>query len=304
MRSTLLVVVVLLAAGSLRYNLGPSSVSPAALDWSEAAESIREGWRPGDAVRVEPFWLRGSAGLLLDRLREGERTVPFDRSVPNDPMFNAKYERLWVLSAFGVSERRGLPFQAVLEGSQELEGGLVLQRYRLPPSPIRVDLLSRLKEAVVERWVGDEEPRTCEWRQDHHNCGANSWENVLVAVKEVARSPRRCVLLHPYPDRGTVRLTFPDVRLGHSLLVRSGFTLDAARNQNGSETTLRIRINGVEVARRVEPPNDWTWTSTTVNTVAQRGETVEVALEVTAVEEDFRDLCVDAYVLSSSPPQR
>jgi hypothetical protein len=78
-------------------------------------------------------------------------------------------------------------------------------------------------------------------------------------------------------------------------LIRSGFTLEAARNEKGSAVTVRVFVDNEEVLHRVEPPHAWHFESVEIDT--STGSTADVRIEATAEDERFRDLCVEAFVL-------
>ncbi len=292
--------VILLSAFALWASLEPQPATPTADQWDAARALIAGDYRKGDAVRIFPPWLREAAADLGAPAGHDEAMPDFDLTVPPDPMFAARYERLWVVTAL---DRPGpaAPDGAELELEETLDGGLTVQRYLLAASPIEVDLMERLPKARVERWVGDGKRRQCRWRGDKHDCRGKHWENVRVVHQEVAGSPRRCILLHPYPDGGRVSVVFGDVTLSAGLLIRAGFTLEAARNEAGSDATLTVAIDGDEVLSRREAKNGWTFEPSWVDTAARKGEKASISVEVFAEKEAFRDLCLDAFVLARAP---
>ena len=80
-------------------------------------------------------------------------------------------------------------------------------------------------------------------------------------------------------------------------LLRSGFILEAARNEHGSDCDVRVSIDGAEVARWTEPKNGWHYQTHTLDTKRWAGQKVALEIEVSARDEDFRDLCVNGFAM-------
>lgn len=292
---------IVLSAIGLWLSLEPRPLAPSPDQWAAVRDRIRQDWRAGDGVRVHPFWLREAAGVLAELEPKPDRPgLPdfIDVSLPPDPIFVQRHERLWLVSALGRAADAPVPGgDAVLEVEEALAGDILLRRYRLGESPILADLLDQLEHARVDRRHGDQR-RACRWDGKHHDCKGHPWENVGVRVAEVGGAPRRCLVLHPYPDNGTVSVTWSEVELGAQVLLRVGLTLESARNEKGSEATVVVALDGREVWRHVEPPNAWNWTTATIDTSDRAGERASLRVEVSARQEAFRDLCADAFVLS------
>lgn len=284
------------SAFALWMTLDPGLPAPSGDDWKRAKARIEQDFQAGDGIVVHPFWLTDAAGVLAQLDRKQKRWELVDQSIPPDPIFAARKKRVWVLSAMGRTDA-GEPAGGQMTLEEDLGGGLALKRYDMPASPIEVDLLDRIAKAKVERHA-DGKSRTCRWVGRRHNCRGKPWENVGVETKHAGGATRRCAVLHPYPNGGVVDLTWAKVKLSEGLLVRSGFTLDAARNEKGSDVVFTVRLDGKQVYERTEPKNGWTWTSGWIDTGGRRGSTATVTLSVTAAEEAFRDLCVDAFVMS------
>jgi hypothetical protein len=95
---------------------------------------------------------------------------------------------------------------------------------------------------------------------------------------------------------------FEKVPLSNSILLRSGLTLEAARRAEGSDVTVVVTVNGEERLQWQEPRNGWKWTDHWVDTQSMKGVTGTIQIDVTALEEEFRDVCLDGYILSSIVP--
>ncbi|MFT5431902.1 MAG: hypothetical protein ACI9OJ_002600 [Myxococcota bacterium] len=277
---------------SLWVALSPAVPTPEKADWLAAGRAVSERFETGDVLRFDPFWLDPPIALFEPF---GGQPPPVFRGLPADEIINPSYTRVWVLTAFDRDAPRA-PAGAGLVEELPLGAGLTLRGWTLPPSPVKRDLLADLDSAVVERWApGQPGKRRCHWRNDRHDCKGRHWETVELSTQHVGGAPRRCMVLHPYPNHGTVGVTWRNVELGSAILIRSGFTLEAARNEKGSAVKLRVFVDNQLVLDRIEPPHAWHFDSSDIGT--ETGTTADVRIEATAEDERFRDLCVEAFVL-------
>ncbi|MFT7625815.1 MAG: hypothetical protein ACI9WU_005006 [Myxococcota bacterium] len=288
-----LVVVVGLSTWSLAAAVNAGPDTPTLDQWDGARAYLAERWQDGDGVRVHPFWLREASGALatLD-----QATLPpehLDLGWPADAVWAAQRGRVWVVSAMDRDDAV-LP-QGDVDLDETLPGGIRVRRVVMADNPVLFDLSNRLGEARVTREGPGGGLRRCVWRNGRHDCRGKHWENVRTDWVEVGGAPRSCIILHPYPDNGTVRLRFDNLPAGAGVLLRSGFTLESARNENGSDAVLSVRLGDDEVLRRVEPQNAWAWRDAWIPLDGSRRS---LTVEVFAEKEAFRDLCVSGWVLS------
>ena len=289
-----------LASVAIWKSIDPGPPAPTDEEWQAAAELIGSEWKDGDGLRVHPFWLRESAAKLAGDLVDGEPPRDMDLSLPADSMFEVNHRRIWVVTAMGRQDDvPGLVYGHELELDKEVAPGLVVRRYRMTASPLVVDLREVLADAKVTRAGRRGNARPCRWKNKQHDCQGRSWENVAVGVHEVAGSPRRCFLLHPFPDGGKVTITWKDLELGAGVLIRAGLTIDAARNEKGSDAKVTVSVDGKRSAAWTIPKHSWEHHSRWIPTRASRGD---LSISVTASQEDFRDVCVDGFTLASPPP--
>ena len=279
----------LAAVWSLWRSARPGPAAPSADEWFAARGALEPHMGTGDLIVVHPAWLREAAGLEA----LGEVAV----TSPADPWDLARHPRVHVVVAVGYPDP-DLPDFLEATDRAELVPGIRWVAYRVD-SPVAADLTDRLDQAVVERWAGDAPPRRCTWSltRARHECRGKPWEDVSVQVHQVAGSPRRCIMLHPYPDGGTVGVTFPAVPLAARLQVRAGFVIESARREDGSDAGVVVRIDGDAVAQSTVGRNDWAFEAVDVDTTALTGSPHAVTVEGTAQREAFRDLCVDAVGL-------
>ncbi|MBT9554739.1 MAG: hypothetical protein IV100_01865 [Myxococcales bacterium] len=302
----LMAMLVAVSSVSLWFALSPGPKEPTDAEWSAVTAHIGSRIEPGDALRVHPFWLR-EGGAISDAIQaslgaNAERALPVDFSVPLDPLELGAFRRLWLVSAFGRDDAEAPP-GATLEDTTAFPGGLTAQLYALPESPVRLRLIDALTSAQVQRFGPNVAKRDCRWMGDRHACRGRPWEDVAVAVHEVGGAPRTCFVLHPYPSGGTVVVRFPAVTLDAGVIIRAGFTLDATKSDQGSDATVRVKLDGAVVLDRVAPRNLWAFVPSFIDTASRRGQKADLAIEVTAVREDFRDLCVDGFVVSRPVPE-
>jgi len=288
---------------ALFHATASTSDNPTVDDWRAAASLIHSQLEPGDGIRVEPVWRRdGAAHVVPMDQNNGELSGMVDLSIPADPMFVARHRRLWLVSAMGRDVRPDGWEDLVEEHRTQISEDMAVVRFSASQTPILTDLLTQVPLARVER-VEDGKPlRKCTWRNKVHRCNGRAWEDVSVIFAEVGGSPRRCIKLHPYPHNGLVRIIFDEQTLGNSLLVRSGITLEAARRSEGSDATVVVSIDGSERLRWIEPRHGWDWTPHWIDTSDMAGHTARISLDVYAEQEEFRDVCLDGYILSTAVP--
>jgi hypothetical protein len=300
----LLSAVVIVAGGALWYSLDMPPAAPRYEQWLEARDVIKADFRDGDGIRVEPIWLREGAAIVSTMDEPlGQPPTFVDLSEPPDPMFGAKHGRIWLVSAMGRTDVPHYLKNAAVGFEQKVGDDLLIRRFDMDGTLLRVDLLDRLPTARIERRAPDGKRRFCTWKKQarHHHCHGHSWENSKVDLYEVGGAPRRCLNLHPSPDRGIVSVTFPKVPLSAGIWIHTGFPLEAARREEGSDALVVIRVDGQEKARRVEPKNGWSWTGTWVDTSDADGTRADVTIEVSADNVSYRNLCMDGYIVSERP---
>ena len=282
---------------SLFWHVSPGIAAPTHQDWQEAGAWLSSRAQPHDVIRFRPVWLSEAETMLTVLPKD---RIPFvDRTQRASVMLGARYSRLWVFSA--LEQTFGAPPPgSVEEGRFELNGGIKVRLYRLERDRIRFALANRLDNAVVSRrrtQSGDFLP--CRKRGKAHDCLGKAWENVESDWHHVGGAPRYCFILHPYPDRGAVRIRWPQVPFESSVLLRSGFTLEAARNEKGADCQVVVSLNGDVVAEWKEPKNAWHFDEHLIDTSHVQGTEGSLQIEVYSPDEDFRDVCFDGAVLTT-----
>ncbi len=147
MRRIPLVLIVLLGAGSLAFDLTLGARLPSEGDWAEAAGALRARAQPGDAVQIWPAWAE-RARLFVD-------AMPVMAEEDLAAADYAGVRRLWVLSLprtpwfaspQAVLERRG----ATASGDEQRFGALALRAFDLHAPPVAADLTHSQEEHEVD----------------------------------------------------------------------------------------------------------------------------------------------------------
>ncbi len=222
-------------------------------DWRAAAAFVREQWQEGDLALAAPAWadplLRRHLGDVL-RLRDVARSDL------------AGYRRLWSLS------QRGYRPAEADDGPPELRrqfGRLLVERWRLATPRLLFDFVAHVERARVAR-LDDHRERVCSWRRtppsgtgglgrgpyrpEHHAvCPGGIWVGATV-VEDLSLRLRRCVLQPP--PGAPLTVTFEDVPLeGGQLVAYAGLYHRDERKREGPPITLRVLLDGREIARMV-----------------------------------------------------
>ena len=163
----------------------------------------------------------------------------------------------------------------------------------------KYNLVEHLGDALVSRQRHPQGSyEACVRRGNMHDCRGKPWENVRADWHHVGGSPRRCFVLHPYPDHGAVKILWRQVPLESQLVLFSGFTLEAARNEQGADCEVRVFIANELVAEWTEAKNGWGFVRHVIETDSWSGRPADIEIQVASRDEDFRDLCFDGHVVS------
>jgi hypothetical protein len=181
--------------------------------WQRAAEIVREGYRPGDLIVFAPAWNDPVGRLHLGDL------IPIEMAARMDA---ARYARIWELSIRGARapETAGLTPVA----STDI-GGIAVRLFTRTPATVVSDVLDVLPTARVE---GPARP--------------------TLELAEVGFAPHRCIQVIP-PANGTVKITFPQLMLGTSLVGYAGLADIFTRRSPRGPGTLETTIDGRSVGK-------------------------------------------------------
>lgn len=306
----------IVALGVARIYAQRSSV-PAPDDWRAAAEAVGAGLQDGDGVTWAPYWagegrqfLHGLPGFHLPDVEAADL---------------ARYERVWLMGAFG-RDADDLP-----EGHRRVErqdfGEVTLDLVEVGGERVMGDLYAALETARVTResrrseacdfWDGrgwhctlkksPDATRRClarpidrrlrDRRRDPH-CGLDAWLNVSRDVRVIGDFPRRCVWFHPQQGK-TLRLVWPDAPAGGSLVIDHGFSDQVITDHTRKEirttpATLVVRRGEATLGEHVvTPEKGWRrWR-------LPAGEGGPIVIEATTESTTDAHLCIDVTVRGS-----
>jgi hypothetical protein len=275
-------------------------------DWKRAADFVRQNHRARDAVAAAPAWADPTLRRVLgDRIRLADA----GRSDL------ASFERLWALSIRG---KKPADAPARRPDLSRQFGRVQLDRWDLGPSAAVYDLVQNVEHARVSMVNGGLE-RACPFRRgapggggglgkgvvppaDRFVCDpSESWLFVApVVLEDLGLSPRYCVWQHP---RGPepIRVTYPDVPLGQSLVLYGGLYYEHERMLQGAPVTAEVFVQGTRAGRMVHRDGEG-WKRTVIP-LGEKGSSLprgEIRIEVSTPRPHRRGFCWAATVRSAA----
>jgi|GEM_PF-3385365 len=304
-----------LAAGLLLF-VGAGVTSLLLPGWQErrlpsraAAEScgrlLADAWSEHDLVRVEPYWYRENADVLLGAL-EARTHAPFgwfDERADLDPENAWRFDKVFVLHLPEVTGKTAadlVPPGFELTARSPCGDRLELLQLRPPRAALRFDLLRDVGKAEVRRVFKDGTSKACPWDGRRHHCDSAEWKNVGVRWKDVGGSRRTCLYVEPTPDDSRLEVRFPSVVLGARTLIWGGLSISGARKPSGGEVTLEVRIGGASRVTHREPPKEYRWNRFDLDTRDVAGVPTDLTYVVSVRKSGWRQFCLDT--LSVDPP--
>ena len=285
-----------LGIASFAIHLMPQEKAPSDEEWNAVGEWLASHVKSNDAVRFRPFWL--SQGETSLQAFSGRNIPLVVRTDDGEGHISGRFNRVWVVTALSYDDPDG-PEGAKLIETHTLAGGVRVHLFSMPKGRKTYDLVDRLGDALVSRQRHPQGSyEACVRRGDMHDCRGKPWENVRADWHHVGGSPRRCFVLHPYPDHGAVKILWRQVPLESQLVLFSGFTLEAARNEQGADCEVRVFVANELVAEWTEAKNGWGFVRHIIETESWSGRAADIEIEVSSRDEDFRDLCFDGHVVS------
>lgn len=278
---------------------------------AEACGRLLAGWwGENDLVRVEPYWYRENADVLLGAL-EARTHAPFswfDERADLDPENAWRFTKVFVLHLHQVTGHEAADL--VPPGFQLLErtpcgDRLELVQLRPPRATVRFDLLHEAGKAEVRRVFKDGTSKACPWDGTQHRCESTEWKNVGVRWKDVGGSRRTCLYVEPTPDDSRVEVRFPGVELGARTLVWGGLSISGARKPSGGEVGFEVRIAGATRVTHREPPKEYRWNRFELDTRDVAGVPTDLTYVVSVRKSGWRQFCLDTLsvdVPSGSTP--
>lgn len=217
---------------------------PDRADWAAATGYVRAQLRPGDGVTWTPAWA-GEGRLFFEGL------PAFHLPDPAAADFG-RYDRVWVLGAFGGGAR-DLPAAEANVVDRQVFGGVTVERVQPGGDRVVGDLYAGLEGARVVRvrkggaeqacdfWDGrgwhcdlkkaPDATRSClgapvrtrlQQRRGDPHCGLDPWLHVSRDVRVIGAGARRCVWFHPIAG-ATVEIRWPGAPAASRLVIDYGF---------------------------------------------------------------------------------
>ena len=180
--------------------------------WLQASDVVRAGYQPGDLIVFAPDWVDPTGRLFLGDL------IPLDVAGRMDA---ARYGRIWELS---IRDARAADTAGLTPVATATVEGIEIRSFARPPVTVVSDVRDALPTARVE---GGMRPS--------------------LELAEVGYAPHRCLQIAPSPGR-PVRITFPQLALGTSLVGYVGLADVFTRRDIRAPGSLAVEIAGVQVA--------------------------------------------------------
>lgn len=180
--------------------------------WSKAEAIVRAGYAPGDLIVFAPEWVDPVGRLHLGDL------IPLDMAARMDA---ARYGRIWELS---IRDAHAPETNGLTPVATEEMDGLTIRAFVREPVKVLADVRDQLSTVRVE---GGGRP--------------------TLELAEVGYAPHRCLQVTPAPGK-PVRITFPQLALGSSLVGYVGLADVFTRRDIRAPGTLAVEIGGHVVA--------------------------------------------------------
>jgi hypothetical protein len=223
--------------------------------WDRAAAIVRAGYQPGDLIVFAPDWVDPVGRLHLGDL------IPVDMAARMDA---ARYARIWELSIRGA---RSPDTAGLAPVSDEDADGVRVRRYEQTPVQVLADVREHLAGARVE---------------------GGKLERPSLELAEVGFAPHRCIQITPILSQ-PVRLTFPQLPLGTSLVGYVGLADVFTRRDVRAPGKLEVEIGGATVAT-VTPGVDDGWVRFAVTTTPGAADVTFIA----SADAQQRQICFAA----------
>ncbi|MFB6351054.1 MAG: hypothetical protein ABEN55_05925, partial [Bradymonadaceae bacterium] len=296
--AAVVVAAALTAGGWLGWTL-LRSLSPPGLD--ETRAHLRERIKPGDALLDRSDWHLA----FIEGSEVSDETEPPEGVEIGHGLFEGFHgrigalanDRIWAVARPG---RNGDWIDRVAGLGNVLERRQ-FGRYQVigvdPPDRTE-SLIGSLEDLTVSYRSSDGKRVTADKRGDGRPVwqakNAPSWAKVRPKTCTHGGMARRGVYAHPTDD-GELTLTWEDVRLGSTLVVRAGLEDDIVVWERG-DVTVEVRIDGrAEAPLMVRNRRGIQWRAYDTSTFA--GKRADVAMTITTDKAAQRWFCLDAIVM-------
>ena len=262
--------------------------------WKDAAAKVKAERKPGEPVLFAPLWVEP-----LGRHHLGDQLDP-ELLMLSDV---DSHQRVFEVSVRGKRH----PWLVGQRPSQRWTlGRVTVALYeRETPAEVLFDFTARIQDARVtliqnaSEASKDARVRRCRWkngargRRGRFTCDPRrGWNWVGPHLAEVAHRPYRCIFAHPV-DEHVVRITFPAVKMGNTLVGYTG--IDDFENRKRSDAPVVLKVfAGPKQIKVVHHQNAWPWRRFTVVTRAHAGQSLPVSFEVSTPAAFARTFCFAA----------
>ena len=272
---------------------------------ADVRASLQQSWEPGDGLIIIPSWDDGAYAYLTEALPASSPDSPTDAIIRGerlDPLELLNRKRLWVVSRFGRDGSLGvLSAEDVTATSTTGYGsGVSLTRYDLSTIDFGPSLTANIAKLKVVRKLANGKEKACQWRGGAHRCSLDAWLDVKTESRNVYHRDVNWLFAHAGPDGGTLIITWEDVPRARALALRAGFTQASVRNKGGTDTSVTAFIDDREVSRVTLSPYHY-GQETRLIEPPPGDETMVVRLEVTAAQSSWRQVMLEANLLSQVP---
>ena len=253
--------VVALALGDCARLVVGAETAPREADWGAAEAAVRAGFAPGDLIVAAPGWADPMMRLHLGDL------VPVAVAARAD---SDRFGRIWEVSIRGAIAAEARPPSAC---TGILDGRVRVRRCDRPAARVLYDARAHLGEVVANRV---------------RSGVALSFTPALI-VGEVDYAPHQCMLVQPDLPGTVMRLEWPSVRLGRTLVGYAGMHHFHSRKLADGPVDVVVLIDDHEALRFTQRNRDG-WRRFEIATRAGRNASVRV--EISSAQPRERKLCL------------
>jgi len=280
----------------------------------EAVKMVRDGFKPGDQVRVVPSWSEsiwhklawGKGGLPTKALHRGDKL---------DPIELLQASRVWVIATFdrpAVVDFEHLTFKEVENTAVGSDTGVTVALYTHERPWKRLAQLSKsMRQTKMAYAKPGEKTKPCRLRGTSQACGKG--QTVHVKRDNVHHREVEWALLVPGADGWTARMEWPLKAVAprgpkapkdappvtdYHVVVRAGLTLPSTRKP-GETTFGKVFVDDKAVGSFSLGPQEYSLAR--FHAPARPSSTVRI--ELSAATSKSRWVMVETDVLVGPPPE-
>ncbi|MEE8408915.1 MAG: hypothetical protein V3T05_04875 [Myxococcota bacterium] len=262
-------------------------------DLAAAAAAVRQSFRPGDLIVVEPRYLVGP------RQRLGDLPLWEPLSLSAEDVRPYRRVHLMRVDAIGLDDALVSVLQSIgSEVDVQSFGDVELRTYTLAGGDrVLFDLRSEIDRVRVVARYSDGVESACErWDGNRWVCPRNpGWNFVGRKTLDIDGQPRDCVWMHPLPKGGTLRIELPAVDFGTAITGGYGFAFGSARRARAPVRVRVVRGETEILSFRHPPRRGWE------RFRAPLPEGGDLRIEVTSENNGASHFCMSFSVVEPAP---